>query len=104
MNEDLAVENPEDLKRRLIQKAVLDQEPVLLSSGIDIGADEDRSIDEEEYGEEGRIKVISSIACCSVSLHICLCDEECQHQSSIHNYILFVFPKEHVPLQMAERS
>lgn len=61
MNEDLAVENPEDLKRRLIQKAVLDQEPVLLSNGIGIGVDEDRSIDEEEDGEEDKIKVKPSI-------------------------------------------
>jgi serine/threonine protein phosphatase PrpC len=49
MNADLAVENPEDLQRRLAQKAVLEQEAVLLSKE---DPDKDNDIDEENEDED----------------------------------------------------
>ena len=49
MHADLAVENPEDSKRRLLQKAVLEREAAMLSTK-DLG--EDNDLDEEDEGDE----------------------------------------------------
>ena len=55
MHADLAVENPEDLKRRLIQKAVLEQEAVMLSTE---DKEKDNDLDEEdEDDEDDKVKV-----------------------------------------------
>lgn len=53
MNEDLAVENPGDLKRRQDQAAVLKKSAKLLSIGITEESDID---DEEEYDKEDKSK------------------------------------------------
>jgi len=54
MHDDLAVENPEDLARRLKQKAVLEQDAVLLSSGIDEESDDD--VEDDDDDEEDKLK------------------------------------------------
>mmetsp|Transcript_9087 Transcript_9087/g.19584 ORF Transcript_9087/g.19584 Transcript_9087/m.19584 type:complete len:854 (-) Transcript_9087:175-2736(-) len=54
MNADLAVENPADLKRRLIQKAVLEQEAVMLSTqDLEVVDDFD---EEDDYDDEDKVK------------------------------------------------
>lgn len=56
MHADLAVENPEDLKkRRLIQKAVLEREAVMLSTK---DKEKDKDLDEDdEDDEDDKVKV-----------------------------------------------
>ena len=56
MHADLAVENPEDLARRLKQKAVLERSARLLS----IGVDEESDDDDEDDDEEDKLKVSRS--------------------------------------------
>lgn len=63
MHADLAAENPEDLKRRLIQKAVLEREAVMLSSK-----------DEEKYNdldEEDEDDVDDKVKVCKIIVLVC---------------------------------
>ena len=66
MNADLAEENPEDLKRRLAQKAVLDESPRMLTTNNEEQPDVD---EEDEDDDEDKVKVGSSSVC------LCLIDK-----------------------------
>ena len=93
------VENPEDLQRRLAQKAVLEQEAVLLSKE---DPDKGNDIDEEDEDEDDdKIKVVKNDRLLT-SLDIFLLPIDCMSDTSYAPILLLIKYKVFVSLQVAK--